>query len=240
VPLYHQVIRKIEAAIQRGELPHGAQLPNEFEMARQMGISRPTLRAALVDLVERGVLIRRRGIGTLVAPPGVRRSVGFTSLYEDLLRAGRSPTTRVLELRRVPATSDLSGRLQVEPGTEILELERLRFVDAEPIALMTNFLPGRVELDEPSLVAGSLYQLLRAQGVRLVFGRQKIGARPASPREGRLLDVRRGAPLLRMERTTFDETGQPVEYASHLYPAERYSLEMTVSGRLGQGPAAVD
>src|SRR5919199_4229389 len=96
VPLYHQAAKVLEEAIEDGRLPRGSKLESELDLAEQFGISRPTIRAAIKQLVDKGLLVRRRGIGTIVAPKPVRRAVALTSLYDDLAKAGREPRTRVL------------------------------------------------------------------------------------------------------------------------------------------------
>ena len=97
VPLYHQVAAGIETAITEGRLRAGVLLENEVALAGRLGISRPTARQALGSLVDRGLLVRRRGVGTQVAPERVRRPAGLTSLNEDLAASGRRPDTRILE-----------------------------------------------------------------------------------------------------------------------------------------------
>src|SRR5438067_2026414 len=96
VPLYFQVSRCLEEAVDRGDLLPGERLPNEIEFAQSLAISRPTMRRALDDLVEKGMLTRKQGVGTRVASAQVRRRVALTSLYEDLSAAGRAPPTKVL------------------------------------------------------------------------------------------------------------------------------------------------
>jgi DNA-binding GntR family transcriptional regulator len=101
VPLYYQAARALEKAIEDGRLPRGSKLESELDLAEQLGISRPTMRAALKQLVDKGLLMRRRGIGTIVAPKPVRRAVALTSLYDDLKAAGREPRTIVLALEEI-------------------------------------------------------------------------------------------------------------------------------------------
>jgi DNA-binding GntR family transcriptional regulator len=103
VPLYHQAAQALERAIEDGRLPRGSKLEGELDLAEQLGISRPTMRAALKQLVDKGLLIRRRGIGTMVATKPVRRAVALTSLYDDLKESGREPTTRVLDFEETCA-----------------------------------------------------------------------------------------------------------------------------------------
>src|SRR5919199_6577798 len=94
VPLYYQAAQALEQAIEDGRLPRGSKLDSELDLAEQLGISRPTMRAAIKQLVDKGLLIRRRGIGTMVAPKPVRRAVALTSLYDDLKEAGGGPRAR--------------------------------------------------------------------------------------------------------------------------------------------------
>src|SRR5918993_2516061 len=89
VPLYHQAAQVLEAAIENGRLPRGSKLGGEVELATRLGISRPTMRAAMKQLVDKGLLLRRRGIGSIVAPRPVRRAVALTSLYDDRPQGGR-------------------------------------------------------------------------------------------------------------------------------------------------------
>src|SRR3712207_2003515 len=103
VPLYHQAARILEEAIEDGRLPRGTRLESELDLAEQLGISRPTMRAAIKQLVDKGLLIRRRGIGTTVAPRPVRRAVALTSLYDDLKREGREPRPGFWRWRRCSA-----------------------------------------------------------------------------------------------------------------------------------------
>ncbi|MEU9889866.1 GntR family transcriptional regulator [Sphaerisporangium sp. NPDC051011] len=231
VPLYFQVAEQIAEAIRRGDLAPGARLDNEILLADRLGLSRPTIRQAIQYLVDKGLLVRKRGVGTQVVHGQVKRSVELTSLYDDLRRAGQEPTTRVLSLRPVGADEEIAGVLGVPAGTEVLRLERVRYAAGEPLALLHNWLPAVAGLTSEALAERGLYELLRAAGVRMRVADQRIGARAATPAEARLLDERRGAPLLTMVRTTYDDQGRAVEHGSHVYRASHYSLEVTLIER---------
>ena len=230
-PLYFQLARAIEGAITAGALPAGSRLDNELVLAQQYGLSRPTVRRAVQELVDKGMLVRKRGVGTQVIQPHVRRSVELTSLYEDLARSGGSPTTEVLSLERVAAPAEVAGELDLPEGGEVVVVRRLRRSDGEPLALMTNYLPGRFTPTAEDLTERGLYQYLRAQGVHLRVAHQRIGARLARAEEARLLDEPPRAALLTMQRTAFDDVGVPIELGSHIYRASRYHFETTLVGR---------
>src|SRR5690606_17759050 len=112
VPLYFQVARRLEQLIESGELPVGGRLENEVELAERLGVSRSTVRRAIQDLVERGVLVRTRGIGTQIVHPKVRRPVELSSLHDDLVKAGKRPTTQVRHQIVVERSEEHTSELQ--------------------------------------------------------------------------------------------------------------------------------
>jgi len=227
VPLYHQAAQALEAAIEDGRLPRGSKLGGEVELATRLGISRPTMRAAMKQLVDKGLLIRRRGIGTMVAPRPVRRTVALTSLFDDLNAAGREPRTRLLSLERVPCPPDVADHLGLEPNAAVLRFERLRLAGSDPIALMSNVVPdGLMEIREEDLERTGLYELFRGGGVSSNVATQRVGARKAGAEEAELLEMEPGDPVLTMTRIAYDTDGRPIEYGSHRYPAESYWFEM--------------
>ncbi|MGP3976366.1 GntR family transcriptional regulator [Streptomyces sp. 8N114] len=226
VPLYFQLSQQLESAIERGRLAPGSLLGNEIELAGRLGLSRPTVRQAIQSLVDKGLLVRRRGIGTQVVHSQVKRPMELSSLYDDLEAAGQRPATRVLRQAVEEATAEVAAALAVPEGTEVLLVERLRLAHGEPMAHMRNHLP--VDLLSPGqreLETTGLYRLMRGAGVTLHSARQTVGARVADSAEAELLGEVEGAPLLTMQRTTYDDTGRAVEYGSHLYRASRYSFD---------------
>ena len=176
VPLYFQVAQHLENAINSGELPTGTLLQNEVDLAQSLGLSRPTMRRAMQHLVDKGMVTRRRGIGTRVVQPKLRRPLELTSLYDDLNRAGKKPTTEVLSFEMVDAEEDVAAGLELPEGTPVLELVRLRSAGGEPIAKMTNYLPERlVRFDADDLADHGLYDLIRRQGDLAALGHPDAG-----------------------------------------------------------------
>jgi DNA-binding GntR family transcriptional regulator len=230
-PLYFQLSQAMERAISDGSLPAGSKLENELLLAQHYGLSRPTVRRAVQELVDKGMLVRKRGVGTQVIQPHVRRSVELTSLYDDLARGGEAPSTEVLSLERMPAPADVALELDIAAGEEVVALRRLRRTRGEPLAILTNYLPGGFEPTVAELTERGLYQYLRSQGVHLRVAHQRIGARLARADEARLLDEPPRSALLTMQRTAFDDKGVPVEHGRHAYRASRYDFETTLVGR---------
>ena len=115
-------------------------------------------------------------------------------------------------------------------GTPVYVFERLRFADAEPLALMRNHVPEHLlQLSAADLEAQGLYNLFRANGIGMRIAKQAIGARAATAAEARALGERKGAPLLVMERSAYDEQGRAVEHGHHLYRASRYSFDLALT-----------
>lgn len=226
VPLYFQLSQQLEAAIEHGTLTPGSLLGNEIELAGRLGLSRPTVRQAIQSLVDKGLLVRRRGVGTQVVHSQVKRPLELSSLYDDLEAAGQRPATRVLSNAIEPATAEVAAALGVAEGSEVHLVERLRSAHGEPMAHLRNHLPaGLLPLDTEELESTGLYRMMRSAGITLHSARQSVGARAATAEEARMLAESEGAPLLTMQRTTFDDTGRPVEFGSHIYRASRYAFE---------------
>jgi DNA-binding GntR family transcriptional regulator len=147
VPLYYQLAQAIEAAIRDGHLAPGDRFENELDLAKRLTLSRPTTRRAIQEVVDKGLLVRKRGVGTQVVQNPVHRRVELTSLFDDLARAGQEPTTQLLDYQVGKADDDVAAELNLAKGHEIVIIQRLRSANGEPLAVMTNYLP--VELAGP-------------------------------------------------------------------------------------------
>lgn len=231
-PLWIRLSRGLEGAIGSGALTPGARLENEVSMSERLSLSRPTVRRAIQELVDKGLLVRRRGVGTQVVHGSVARQIDLTSLHDDLARSGRVPSTRVLDVTFARVGSEVTEQLGLDPAARVLKIRRVRFADAVPIAVLENYLPEAfADITAERLADVGLYHELRDRGVTLRVARQRIGARRASVDEGLLLDIGRGAPVLTMDRTAYDADGAAVEYGHHCYRPDLYGFEMTLVDR---------
>ena len=212
VPLYSQIAEALAALILDGTLTPGTRIEDEVSMARRLEVSRPTTRQALQRLVDRGLISRRRGAGTVVTSPHVRRPMELSSLLADLTRGGHTVSTTITDYSTHPADEEEAERLEIEPGTNVTRIRRMRCADGEPIALMDNLLPTAIAPahEEPTTAT------------------QAIGARNATTDEAKALDEKRRAALLTVTRTAYDSSGAVIEYGTHVYRASRYSFETTL------------
>ena len=130
----------------------------------------------------------------------------------------------------IPCPPEIAEHLSIEPSAPVLRFERLRVAGADPIALMHNHVPaGLLGIEKEDLERTGLYDLFRRSGTPPHFATQRVGARKAGDEEAELLEIEPGDPVLTMNRVAYDTNGRPIEHGSHRYPAESYSLEMTLS-----------
>ena len=235
VPLWHQIATQLETAIEEGRLTRGDQLENELDLCDRWQVSRPTVRKAIQTMVERGLMLRRRGIGTVVISTSAHRPTRLADLHDDLSGRGHTPTTDVLTIETITAPDDIAAELGLRARVEVIHLERIRRADGVPVALMHNWVladvgdESRAALTDRERLAGeSLYAILRSVGAHPYRARQRIGAVAADPAMAKLLDVDRGAPLLTVHRVMSDDTGRPIEVGHHHIAADRHTMEMTL------------
>ena len=227
VPLYHQLAVALEAAIHDGRLRPGDRLENELALTSRLGLARPTARQAIGELVRKGLLVRKRGVGTQVVGSPIRRDMRLSSLHDDLASSGRIPSTALLE-RTTGTAAELGVDDVLDADEGLVRLRRLRRADGDPLAIMTNYLPDRFTVTDDDLVEHGLYATLRAQGVAFAIAHQTIGARLLDPEEADLLGEARPAACVTMERIVYDDTGRLVELGRHVYRASQYTVQTTL------------
>lgn len=210
------------------ELPAGAPMPTERELCQTYGVSRATVRQALGQLEIEQRIYRRQGKGTFVANAKIEQRLELMSHTEGMRASGFSPSSKLIDVRRVSAGDDVGGQLQLSPKDEVLRIERLRLADDDPIALEVVYLSAERfdgisgELSDTA----SLYQLLSSHyGVELSSAEETIEAVIAEGREAGLLRCAPGMPLLMLSRRTLDTLGQPIEFVRSLYRGDRYRFQ---------------
>lgn len=231
VPLYHQLAEQLSNAIASGQLQPGDPFENEIALAERLNLSRPTVRRAIQELANQGLVLRRRGLGTTIANRKVHRRAELTSLYDDLMRDGGRPATAVLSHELV-RNEHVAAALDLPADAELLSIVRVRLSDDRPLAVLRNWLPPTCnDVTREQLEAAGLYAVLRERGIRPVVAHQAIGARTPTAAERRHLRLRPSEPVLTMTRSAFDAVGNPVEYGDHCYRAQGYSIEVMIDER---------
>ncbi len=224
-PLYVQLKQLLESQVVGGTLqPHG-RVPSERELSEQYAISRMTARQALTELIQEGRLYTSAGKGTFVAEPKIRQNLqALTSFTEEMRARGLTPTTRLIRREMVGAPLEVAANLRVAEESVVLCVQRLRLADGAPMALETAYLgfPGVEHLLGISL-EGSLYRVLREHfGLIPAEAVQEVEAVLAQAEERTFLHLPEGAPVLKLQRTTFDEEMRPFEFVQSVYRSDRY------------------
>jgi GntR family transcriptional regulator, N-acetylglucosamine utilization regulator len=229
-PLYLQLQHLIETGVGAGRLKSDEALPSERDLARQLGISRVTVRKALAGLVEKGILVQRWGSGTFIAPAmHVEQALSrLSSFTEDMQARGLVPAAVVLERSIGPSSPEESMALGLSPGQLVSRLQRLRLAGGVPMAIEHAVVPTRF-LPNPDLVNGSLYAALAAQGHRPRRALQRLHAVLLSPEQTKLLDVPPASPALYIERRSFLENGEAVEFTCSYYRGDAYDFVAELS-----------
>ncbi|MFI9150295.1 GntR family transcriptional regulator [Streptomyces sp. NPDC053367] len=213
----------------------GDAIPSERVLSAELGVSRPTLRAAVDELVMAGLLVREHGRGMFVAEAKITQELVSDRNAFTLPQAGGVWTSELLEFRRVPAGARVGRRLRMSPAAEIHYVARLRLVDGAPMAIehlhiRADLVPG---LSRAELERGDLYEHLRDRhGVQVSEAVQSIEPTVVTRTEADLLDVPELSPALLFERLTSDAGDRPVEYVHSLYRGDRYRIV----SRLALGP----
>lgn len=225
-PLYVQLRKRIEAGIASGFLAPDMPLPPEREIATLTGLSRVTVRKAMAELAERGLILQRQGSGSFVAPARARVQQSLsrlTSFTEDMTGRGYRPGVVWLERGLFQPSEEEVAVLGLAPGAQVARLARLRRADDRPMAIERASLPPDI-LPNPLAVTHSLYEVLGQAGLRPVRAVQKISAVNLGQAEAGLLGVAPMAAGLRIERTAFLPDGRVVEYTRSIYRGDAYDF----------------
>jgi GntR family transcriptional regulator len=220
-----QVLRERISSMQPGD-----RLPSDAELVAEFGVSRMTARNAMQRLAAEGLVAREPGRGSFVATPAAhRRTDRLMSFTSEMSRRGRIPSSRLLARAIRPSTRSEAASLALAPGEPVVEVRRIRLADNEPIALESAVLVASCApfVLTADLEHGSLHAAISAGGQTLRRGSGTVGAGAATAEDARLLDIRRGDPLLIERRVIVDDNGRRIEATESRYPGDRYALDVS-------------
>jgi GntR family transcriptional regulator len=227
IPLYHQLRQALTTRLKSGEFPPGVPLPTEADLMQVYDVSRITVRRAMRELEQEGRIDRIPGKGTFAIEPKIGRGLTrLTSFTEDMGERGLVAASKLLRFGYEPASSHVASELEIQTGTHVMSIHRLRLAEDQPIALNWSYLRlaphitlGASELQEN----GSLWALLEAKGISLVEAKKTLSAILADQGHADLLQVPVGAPLLLVEGVVYDQRHVPVEYSQVINRGDRYN-----------------
>ncbi|SFM21126.1 phosphonate metabolism transcriptional regulator PhnF [Salibacterium qingdaonense] len=231
LPIYYQIQEMIRKKIETGEWNPGDMLPSERIFSEDFDVSRMTVRQAVTELANEGVLMREKGKGTFVAEPKIEQPLqGLTSFTEDMKARGLEPGSTLIQYQLRTAPRKAAEALQIKPETKVYEIKRVRLADDVPMAYETTFINRELAGDIPEDVENrSIYSFLEQEkGVKIVDGEQTFEASLANTEEAERLAIEEGAPVLLIQRITYLEDGSPLEYVKSAYRGDRYKFTINM------------
>ncbi|MGA8151921.1 MAG: GntR family transcriptional regulator [Terriglobales bacterium] len=227
VPYYEQVVDQVRTLIKKNKLKSGEVFCSEGEMARTLSISKMPVRQAFQKLRSEGLLVIAKGkrpvIGSGRVPWNFQQLRGFS---EEMKRRGLIPSARLLSLEILEPEVEVAQALKLTPGERVYCARRLRFVNGEPVAVVTSYLPARIfaGIDKQDLEKQSLYHIFEhIYKRRLHWAEEVIGAMNAGEEEARILEAQPGSPVLLIKETTYDDQDVAIEYSVSLLRGDRYT-----------------
>jgi GntR family transcriptional regulator len=224
-------VRGVLEQLIASELHPGDAIPSERVLVTRLAVSRVTVRQAIADLVQTGVLERVHGKGTYVTGPQVDSLLRLTSFSREMRDRGLVPATVVLAATEEPADDDIAYALRIRPGRPVVRVERLRTADGTPMAYEVGHYPATLFPGLLQRELGSLYDVFASDyGVVVTSGEQTVRAVSADAHQARILGIPKRAPLLVQERIT--HAGERViEHSTSWYRADRYRIHMAITPR---------
>lgn len=228
VAIYRQIAESIRLQIKADKLTAGDRLPAEDVLAAKYGVARMTVRQALNELAGDGFLVRKHGLGTFVSNPKIlRRATRMTGFHEDMLDSGMRPHSVLLEARIEDASPALQKSLGLAGPEPMVFVHRIRMASQEPAAITASYFRADLcgALLDMDLEANSLYSLIE-RGCRLALGwvEQRVEAIQASKEAAKYLGLKRGTPILKVDRLTCLKDGRLIGMSESLYRSDRYVL----------------
>jgi GntR family transcriptional regulator len=228
-PIYRRLAQELRQKIVNGEIGAGEALPSERDLCEIMSASRVTVRRAIETLIDEGLIVRKQGSGTYVAPR-IEAPGSFLSSFSEDAKARGQPSGTVWLMKTYAAASPEESRmLELEADARVLRLGRVRLAAGEPLAIENAVVPAAF-LPELKGLGNSLYTALERRGYRPVTGTQRIRASLATSTEAALLSMREHGELLRIERLTRLADGRPVEFTRSAYRGDRYDFVSELRG----------
>lgn len=228
VPLYYQIQQTLLRRIQSGELQAGHPLPSTQELAASLGVSLMTAHKAVKSLCDLGVLYSRQGKGTFIS--GIKLEKNFRqvlSFTEEMKARGSKASSRVLLFEARLPSAEAAAELRLPPGEKVIVLRRVRIADSVPMGVESSSLPlracpGLLDRFDPQT---SLYEALEQKfGIRVAVADEVIEAGGASAEQARLLRIQKGSPVFLFHRTSYVQSGHPIEHVTATYRGDRYKI----------------
>ncbi len=233
IPYYVQLKGVLLDYFEVNHFSEGTQLPGEHELCNIFDLSRTVIRQTLSVLEHEGRIVRRKGKGAFIAKRKITESLvqKLTGFHQDMSAKDAPPVSKVMDISIIESNEVVADKLKIAHGTKVLHIERLRFVNDEPIVLVSTFLPYNLckGVENEDLTKQSLYELLESKyNLVIVRGERIIEAVMPTKIQCKLLDIGSNVPLIKLESTSYLDSGAPLEYyfAYHRADKSRFKVEL--------------
>ncbi len=230
LPLYYQVVESLVKEIQEGKYLENQKIPSERELCDIYEVSRVTIRHAVNELVDMGLLVKRHGDGTYVAPKMSQDLLGFYSFTEEMKKIGRDPWSKVLGFERIESDEKIARKLSCNLGESVFKLVRLRMADETPMMYERTYLPcWRFDtLQREDLEDTPMYDVFRNK-FDVSFSKAEEVLKPVTTRdyEADLLEVNQAVPSMMIERTTY-ESDAIIEYTISIARGDQFNYRVVL------------
>ena len=235
VPLYHQVEQDLKQDIKAKQYAVGDPIPTEVDLIARYGVSRMTIRLAIEELEKEGYVKKIQGKGTFVKSQKVTQELGVITSWSETMRAqGKEPIAEKVHKCEIQAAPELAEEMEIEPGTRLYFIERLRCVDGEPVSIsqihiIADLAPGLLAIEE---IKDSVYKVLEEQyHVELSTADEVVEACAADAKQAELLQIKEGYPIIKVTRLTRDPIGKTIELSRVWTRGDKYAYKVHLSGR---------
>ncbi len=233
IPYYYQLKEQLKSFFEENNMKEGEQIQSEAELCRTYGVSRTVVRQAIADLVNEGLLFRQKGKGTFIAKPKIIGSLmqNLNGFYKDMMVKEFKTKSEILDFSIVAAPKKIAYRLQREEGEKLFKIDRLRFVNDEPIVCVISYIPFSLcpELINEDLTNQSLYAVMEEKyNLKIASSRRSIEAVGATEEIAALLGIEHCAPIFLLKSISYLENGMPVEYYEAKHRGDRMGFEVEI------------
>lgn len=230
IPKYRQLVDIVKKLVGSGKLKQGMKIPSENELKKKYRVSNTTVRKAINELLQEGIIYREQGKGTFLAKTKINQNLTkITSFTEDMLQRGLKPSSKVLGVTVISSPLKVMNNLILDKGEKVVKIHRLRLANGEPMAIQTSYFPHKlcpnIQNIQKQNLTQSLTIILRDRyNLHLVKAVQSLYPSLADDYKSKMLRIKKSAPVLIVERTSYLPNNQPAEFLESVYRGDRYEF----------------
>ncbi len=211
-PLYMKISESVKTATEQKILKGGDFIPTERELSELLGVSRITIRKALDVLDKDGVIVRSRGLGTMISDTVEYSSKAATGFSQQAVLKGKKPDTLWIKKDTIPCSAAIAETLNIKEGEEVFLLKRVRYIDEQAVSIEESYVPSEL-IHDPDEIQMSLYDYFHSQNIRPSRTKSRVSAKMPTEESLEKLHIDASTPVLLIEQIAFDNSGRPIEYS---------------------------